>query len=114
VDVLCRQRGPRRAAAGADCQSTVPANNLMTSRITYALLACALGMSLVVYAELSLQECQFEQNRISTEYKSALKDCARRNGHARTSCVRDVQAALPVPKRNSPCSSGHLSLLSFR
>jgi hypothetical protein len=28
--------------------------------------------------------------------------------------MQDVHAVLPIPNRNSPCSSGRLSLLSFR
>lgn len=86
----------------------------MTSKITFVLLAFMLVLSLVMFSEMSLQECQSEQDRIRTQYKSALDNCAHNSGYAKAACVQEVRAALPAPTRISSCSSGRLSLLSFR
>ncbi|MEK6592530.1 MAG: hypothetical protein AABZ67_05550 [Pseudomonadota bacterium] len=70
----------------------------MKSRITFTLLACALGLPAAAYAGLSKQERNAEQQRISAEYKSALKNCARKNGNTRDICMAEAKGAENVAR----------------
>lgn len=70
----------------------------MKSRTMIVLIACALGVSAAAYAGLSKQERKAEQDRISAEYKSAVKTCARNDGNAKDICVAEARGAEKVAR----------------
>src|SRR5215813_2363389 len=70
---------------------------MKTTLMTFA-VAAALGFSGIGHAALSKQERKAEQERISSEYKTAKEKCKDMKGNAKDICMAEAKGANKVAK----------------